>query len=114
MSSLFARLSLALTLLILSAPVHAANWLGISRENLRSGNLGFETIPLLVINVTNYLMGFVGTVSMIMIIYGSVRMGFGAVAGDKEIGKKVIAAGIIGFVIAVSGWFIVNLIIDNF
>ena len=93
---------------------HAESWIGINSAKLRDGNVGFETIPLLIVNVTNYLMGFVGTISMIMIIYGAVRMGFGAVAGDKEIGKKVISAGIVGFVIAVSGWFIVNLIIDNF
>jgi Type IV secretion system pilin len=98
----------------LTSGAHAASWIGIGDSNLRNGNVDFGTIPLLIVSVTNYLMGFVGTVSMMMIIYGAVRMGFGVVTGDKEIGKKVIAAGIIGFVIAVSGWFIVNLIIDNF
>ena len=51
---------------------------------------------------------------MIMIIYGAVKMGYGSVSNDKEAGKKVITAGIIGFIISVSGWFIINLIIDNF
>lgn len=50
---------------------------------------------------------------MIMIIYGAVRMGYGSVADDKEAGKKIISAGIVGFVISVSGWLIINFIIDN-
>ena len=49
-----------------------------------------------------------------MIIYGAVRLGYGAVTGDKETGKKIITASIIGFVIAVSGWFIVNFLLQNF
>jgi hypothetical protein len=101
-------------LMLMTEAVSAASWIGIGDGNLRSGNVDFGTIPLLIVSVTNYLLGFVGTISMMMIIYGAVRMGFGVVTGDKEIGKKIIAAGIIGFVIAVSGWFIVNLIIDNF
>lgn len=60
----------------LSVPVHAASWIGIGDSNLRNGNVDFETIPLLIVSVTNYLLGFVGTVSMMMIIYGAVRMGF--------------------------------------
>jgi Type IV secretion system pilin len=94
--------------------VHAENWLWTSDTNLRSGNVGFEDIPRMIVSVTNWLLGFVGAVSVIMIIYWAVRLGYGAVTGDKETGKKIITASIIGFVIAVSGWFIVNFLIANF
>ncbi len=89
------------------------NWLGIKNADLRSGNVGFETIPVIILNVTNFLLWLVATVSMIVIIYGAFRIGYGAVMDDKEAGKKIITAGIIGFVISVSGWFIINFIIDN-
>lgn len=68
---------------------------------------------MVILNVTNFVLSLVGTVAMIMIIYGAVRMGYGAVADDKEAGKKIISAGIVGFVISVSGWLIINFIIDN-
>jgi hypothetical protein len=50
---------------------------------------------------------------MIVIIYGAFRIGYGAVMDDKEAGKKIVTAGIIGFVISISGWFIINFVIDN-
>ncbi len=48
-----------------------------------------------------------------MIIYGAVRMGLGSLSNDKETGKKIITAGITGFVLSVSGWFIIRFVIDN-
>lgn len=90
------------------------NWLGVDNSDLRNGNIGFESIPGMILSVTNFLLGFVGTISMIMIIYGAVRIGYGAVADDKEAGKKIVTAWIVGFVISVSGWFIINFVIDNF
>lgn len=68
------------------------NWLGVDNSDLRNGNIGFESIPGMILSVTNFLLGFVGTISMIMIIYGAVRIGYGAVADDKEAGKKIVTA----------------------
>jgi hypothetical protein len=107
-------LILGLPLLLPNSAFAASNWLGINDDDLRNGNLGFESIPGIILNVTNFILGLVGTVATIMIIYGAVRIGYGAVADDKEAGKKIVTAGIVGFVISVSGWFIINFIIDNF
>lgn len=108
------KYALALALPLLAPSATYANWLGIDDMDLRNGNVGFESIPGLILNITNFLLGFIGTVAMIMVIYGAVRIGYGAVADDKEAGKKIVTAGIIGFVISVSGWFIVNFVIENF
>jgi hypothetical protein len=91
----------------------AENWIGISNDKLRNGNVGFNDIPAIIINVTNYILGLAGTVTVVMIIYGAVRMGLGSLSNDKETGKKIISAGIVGFVLAVSGWFIIRLVIEN-
>ncbi len=32
------------------------NWLGVKNADLRSGNVGFETIPVIILNVTNFLL----------------------------------------------------------
>jgi hypothetical protein len=106
---------LALITLLQTPTLWAAdeNWLGIKNDKLRSGDVGFDSIPTLIISVTNFLMGLVGTISMLVIIYGAIRMGMGSLSSDKETGKKIIGGGIIGFVIAVSGWFLINLVIDN-
>jgi len=67
----------------------------------------------MIINITNYILGLSGTVAVIMIIYGSVRMGLGSLSNDKETGKKIITAGIVGFLLSASGWFIIRFVIEN-
>ncbi len=62
-------------LLALPRWTSAASWIGIEDSKLRSGDIDFATIPLIISNVTTYLLGFVATISMIMIMYGAVRMG---------------------------------------
>jgi hypothetical protein len=99
---------------VLPQLTHAASWIGIENQKLRSGDIDFGTIPLIIVNVTNYLLGLVGTIAVVMILYGAVKLGYGSVSGDKEAGKKIITAGITGFVISLSGWFIVNFILQNF
>lgn len=32
------------------------NWLGIKNADLREGKVGFETIPVIILNVTNFLL----------------------------------------------------------
>ena len=32
------------------------NWLGIKNGDLRTGNVSFETVPLIILNVTNFLL----------------------------------------------------------
>jgi hypothetical protein len=49
-----------------------------------------------------------------MIIYGAFQMAlFGLTAQEKKKGAETITHGIIGFVIAVSSWFIINMVMNN-
>lgn len=89
-----------------------ANWTGVDNDKLRNGDVGFETIPTIIMSLTNFILGLSGTISMVMIIYGAVQMSFGSYSSGEK-GKKIISGGIIGFVISVSGWFIIRLVIDN-
>lgn len=50
------------------------NWLGINNSALRNGDVSLASIPTAILNVTNFTLKFVGTVAMIMIIYGAIRM----------------------------------------
>lgn len=40
-------------------------------------------------------------------------MGLGSLSNDKETGKKIISAGIVGFLLSASGWFIIRFVIEN-
>lgn len=86
---------------------------GITENKIRNGDFTFDDIPKVVMNATNFFLGFAGTVAVMMIIYGAFRLSLGSVESDKDTAKKIIGAAVIGFVLAVSSWAIVKLIMTN-
>lgn len=86
---------------------------GITEEKIRKGDFTFDDIPTVVMNATNFFLGFAGTVAVMMIIYGAFRLSLGSVESDKDTAKKIIGAAVIGFVLAVSSWAIVKLVMTN-
>lgn len=81
----------------------AANQFGIStaRFDLRS----------LIITIVKYLLGFVGLIAVIIVIYGGyLYMVSQGDAKKVELAKKVIINGLIGLVIIIGAYVIVNLI----
>lgn len=86
----------------------------MTSKDLREGNISFNDIPGMIKFATELILGFAATVSVIMIIYGAFQMAlFGLTSQEKKKGAETIEHGIIGFVIAVSSWFIVNMIMSN-
>lgn len=85
-----------------------------SSSKLRSGDVSFRDIPKIINYATTFILGFAATVSVIMIIYGAFQMAlFGLTSQEKKKGAETIEHGIIGFVIAVSSWFIINMVMSN-
>lgn len=83
------------------------------KDKLRNGNLNFEDIPNIIQTATSILLGFTGTISMIMIIIGGFKYALGSIEGDKTKGKDTIIYGISGFVVSAAAWFIIKLVLDN-
>ncbi|MDP2103754.1 MAG: hypothetical protein Q8K26_02435 [Candidatus Gracilibacteria bacterium] len=106
--------------LILSEHVFADTNAGIlgggnmTAKKLREGNVSFSDIPGIIKGATDIILGFAGTVAVIAVIYGAFQMSLmGLTSEDKKKGADTIQHGVIGFVIAVSAWFIINLVINN-
>lgn len=86
----------------------------MSSTKLRSGDISFDNIPTIISFATTTILGFAGTVAVIMIIYGAFQMAlFGLTSQEKKKGAETITHGVIGFVIAVSAWFIINMVMSN-
>jgi hypothetical protein len=85
----------------------------VSSSNLRTGNIGFDDIPKMILAATNFFLGFAGTVSVVMIIYGAFRLSMGSIESDKDTAKKIITASILGFVLSVSSWGIIKIVMTN-
>ena len=83
-------------------------------KKLRSGNISFDDIPKIITFATEFILGFAATVAVIMIIYGAFQMAlFGLTSQEKKKGAETITHGIIGFVISVSSYFIVRVVMGN-
>lgn len=87
---------------------------GITGKKLREGNISFNDIPTMILNATNFFLYFAGTIAVVMIIYGAFKLSLGSVESDKDTAKKIISAALIGFVLAVSAWAIIKIVMTNF
>ncbi len=86
---------------------------GLSRDQLRKGDITFEQIPGAIMSVTNFFLAFAGTISVVMIIYGAFKLSLGSIESDKETAKKIVTAAVIGFVLSVSAWAIIKIVMNN-
>lgn len=111
----FATLTLGiLGLLSLSIAQAADTYLGISKENLRSGNITTDDIPRVIVSLINIVLALAGTISLIMIIYGAFQMVMGSYEQNVKQGKQTITYALVGLVISASSWFIIKFVFTSF
>lgn len=92
----------------------ADTYLGISKENLRSGNITTDDIPRVIVALINIVLALAGTVSLMMIIYGAFQMVMGSYEQNVKVGKQTITYALIGLVISASSWFIIKFVFTSF
>lgn len=94
----------------------SSNITGISDEKLRNGDVRMSDIPIAIASITQIIIGLAGTISILMLIYFAVKMqlasGFTGDVSGADSAKKWMFAALIGFVVAVSAWFIMARVID--
>ncbi|EKD66033.1 MAG: hypothetical protein ACD_49C00067G0019 [uncultured bacterium (gcode 4)] len=88
------------------------NYLGIDNNDLRNWNVGIDQIPKTITSVTSAIIMASATISMLMIIVGAFRLAL-PTSDNKQKWKDAIMFGIIGFIVTLSAWFIVNTLIAN-
>ncbi len=94
--------------------VHAEepNILWKSEVDLRTGNITMDDIPLMIASAIEYLLAIAGTVCVVALIYHAVRMQFASgITWDSswvDKAKKWIYGSVLGFILAMSAWFIMT------
>jgi hypothetical protein len=83
--------------------------------NLQGNTFGGDKDPQqIAAGVINILMGFLGLVAVVIILFGGFKWMTAAGNEDKiEEAKKLLVAGIIGLVIILSAWGIATFVIDQ-
>lgn len=92
------------------------NILGIQNNSLRDGNVDMNTIPEIILSIIKTLLAVAGTVAIFSLIYHAVQMQINSgITGDSsgvDKAKKGMIGALIGFVIAISAWFLVTQAVD--
>lgn len=81
---------------------------------IKDGSCGFKDIPRFIHSIASYLVGIAGTISVIMVMIGGYQWIMGGVSEDqKGKAKKTLMYAIIGLIITLLSWIIVNVIQVN-
>ena len=72
----------------------------------------------MIVSATEWVIGFSATVAVFAIVFGALQLsiGSGAFGGGvdgRSKGKDAVKYGVMGFIMAVSSWFIVQALIAN-
>ncbi|MFH1170964.1 MAG: pilin [bacterium] len=97
-------------ILLLPVAAHA-----ISFENpSQSIGLGTSDLKSTVINIINWILGLLGIIAVIMILYAGFQW-MTAGGNEDKVGsaKKIISAAIVGLIIILLSWAIVNFVLKT-
>lgn len=78
---------------------------------LKLGYVKFWMIPYFVLYALQFVIGLAGLIAVMMIVLGGYYYIAGGITDDKEKGKHIITYALGGFVLVLTSWFIVNIIL---
>ena len=73
-----------------------------------------DNLPIVVINILNAIITVLGLVAVVVIIYGGIQMTSTGDAGKVKKAKDTILYAVIGLIVCVLAFAIVNFVIKNF
>lgn len=77
---------------------------------LKWGKIRLFMIPFFITYIVQFLLSIAGLIAVLFVVYGGFRYATGGLTEDKESGKKIIQHALIGLVVALSAWIVVNFI----
>ncbi|MFC1750525.1 hypothetical protein ACFL2V_17155, partial [Pseudomonadota bacterium] len=79
---------------------------------IKSGRITLEIVPYFITYIANFLLALIGLVVVLFIVLGGYYYIYGGLTEQKEKGKKTIANALLGMVVAILSWVIVNVVIS--
>ncbi len=77
---------------------------------IKSGRVHLWMLPYFITSIVNFLIYISGTVAVLFVLLGGFWYMTGGLTDDKEKGKKTITYALMGLVITLLAWIIVNII----
>jgi len=78
---------------------------------IKTGMIKLYMVPYFIQVILEFIIGISGIVSVAAIVYGGYWYLFAGISEDKDKGKKAIQNGLLGMVLALTAWTIVNIVI---
>ncbi|MFA6588297.1 MAG: pilin [Patescibacteria group bacterium] len=103
----------AATLGVMALPIAA---LAVSFDTTFAGSLGFTSTDLkaTILNVITFVLGLLGLIAVIMILYGGfIWLTAGGNEDKVDSAKKIISSACIGLVVVLLAWAIVNFVLKT-
>lgn len=77
---------------------------------VKTGKIRLFMMPFFVTYLIQFLLQIAGLIAVLFIVYGGFKYVTGGLIEDKESGKKAVIHAIIGLLVALSAWIVVNFI----
>jgi len=78
---------------------------------LKLGYIRFWMIPFYVLYALQFVVALAGLIAVLMVVLGGYYYVAGGITDDKEKGKTIIAYALGGFVVVLTSWVVVNIIL---
>lgn len=79
---------------------------------IKTGNIKTWMIPFFIRYVLEFIIGLAGLLAVAGVVYGGYLYLFAGLSADKDKGKNAIKNGIIGLVLVLTAWAVVNIVIS--
>lgn len=77
---------------------------------IKTGKIRLFMMPFFITYLVEFLLQIAGLIAVLFIVYGGFKYVTGGLIEDKESGKKAVIHAIIGLLVALSAWIVVNFI----
>lgn len=77
---------------------------------VKLGRIRLFMVPLFITFIIQFLLGIAGLVAVLFVVIGGYHYVVGGLIEDKEKGKKTIQHALIGLIVALSAWMVINFI----
>ncbi|MBI2638395.1 hypothetical protein HYW83_02285 [Candidatus Peregrinibacteria bacterium] len=77
---------------------------------IKTGKIRLFMVPFFITYFIQFLLSIAGLVAVLFMVIGGYKYVVGGLTEDKESGKKTILHALVGFIVALSAWIVVNFI----
>lgn len=77
---------------------------------IKTGRIRLYMMPFFITYLIQFLLSLAGLIAVLFVVYGGFKYTIGGITEDKESGKKVIKNALMGLIIALSSWMVINFI----